>query len=199
NAFPAERVIRRAVRGQMLKPLLRLADRRQMTGRHPPRDEMRCIHCVEPFRPPAIKALVHRLPDKALQRFDVFPNREIDRHVPIVEGTKIGGVVALVLEPPHKALRALGQSIHEVEIVHEIGHARIVGPIVKPTDVELCEVARVVHSSYSAASVTGGGSKTPMVSGLAVYRSIRRSISGRKWRSKPCTGQAAPSPKAQIV
>lgn len=28
---------------------------------------------------------------------------------------------------------------------------------------------------------------------------IRSSNTGRKWRIKPCTGQAAPSPKAQMV
>jgi hypothetical protein len=49
------------------------------------------------------------------------------------------------------------------------------------------------HQLYSAAAATGSGW------GFAVYSLMRRSISGRKWRSRPCTGQAAPSPKAQIV
>src|ERR1700716_1609997 len=31
------------------------------------------------------------------------------------------------------------------------------------------------------------------------YSWMRRSISGRKWRMSPCTGQAAPSASAQIV
>src|SRR5438445_13504406 len=31
------------------------------------------------------------------------------------------------------------------------------------------------------------------------YCSMRRSSSGRKWRIRPCTGQAAPSARAQIV
>src|SRR5579875_2593303 len=35
--------------------------------------------------------------------------------------------------------------------------------------------------------------------GLAVYWSMRRSISPRKCRMRPCTGQAAASPSAQIV
>ena len=50
-----------------------------------------------------------------------------------------------------------------------------------------------VHLAHSAATETGSGC------GLAVYWSMRLSISGRKWRSSPCTGQAAPSPKAQMV
>src|SRR4051794_28689213 len=49
------------------------------------------------------------------------------------------------------------------------------------------------HRPHSAATRTGSGC------GFAEYWSIRFSISGVKWRSRPCTGQAAPSPKAQIV
>ncbi len=50
------------------------------------------------------------------------------------------------------------------------------------------------HWSHSAATRTA-----LCRSALRVYSSMRRSISGRKCRSRPCTGQAAPSPNAQMV
>src|SRR6266480_3646052 len=45
--------------------------------------------------------------------------------------------------------------------------------------------------AYSAASRMGEIVRPP-------YSRMRRSISGRKWRSRPWTGHEAPSPKAQI-
>ena len=145
-------MVARTVRREIFEPLFRLVHRRQMTGRNPPHDEMRSFHLVEPFLAAAVEALVHGLPHVALKRFDAFPHRQIDRHLRIGERPKIGGVAAVVLQPPDKPLAALGQAVHQIEIVHEIGHARIVGRIAQAADIELREMSDCVHRSHSAAT-----------------------------------------------
>src|SRR5215471_10033644 len=156
---------------------------------------MRTIHALEPFLFPSIEALVHGLPDKAFQRLDAFPDRHIGDDARVIERLDVRCVPGLVLEPPHESFRALGEPVHQGQIVHEVRHARIIDGMTNASDVELrqIELRRVLHRSHSAATRTGSGC------GLAAYWSIRRSISGRKWRSNPWTGHAAPSPKAQMV
>ena len=50
-----------------------------------------------------------------------------------------------------------------------------------------------VMRPYSAATGTEGAI------GLAACSSMRASMTWRKWRISPCTGQAAASPSAQMV
>src|SRR4029453_16085847 len=97
---------------------------------------------------------------------------------------------------PNEAPLRVRQALPQGQIVREIRHARVVDLITNATNIELRKmmVRGLTHRAHSAASRTA-----PLASALRVYSSIRRSISGRKCRSKPCTGQAAPSPKAQMV
>src|SRR5262249_14263933 len=94
------------------------------------------------------------------------------------------------------------EAIHALDIVDELRHSGIIERMTNPRDVELREmmVDGLPYRHHSAASAACGAvSRTPWLSALREYSSMRRSISGRKCRNKPCTGQAAPSPKAQMV
>ena len=52
---------------------------------------------------------------------------------------------------------------------------------------------QIMRGSYSAATGTEGAS------GFVACASMRSSMTWRKWRISPCTGQAAASPRAQMV
>src|SRR5262249_59927914 len=58
----------------------------------------------------------------------------------IVESMDGGGVAAVVLEPPDEARRVLGNRVDPVEIVDEVGHARVVERAADASDIELGEV-----------------------------------------------------------
>src|SRR5262245_8775238 len=150
---------------------------------------------LKPFGATAIEALVNCLIHEAFKRLDIFPDGQIDGDPRIGIRPGAGGIAALVNIAPHKTWRPLGQTVHQREIVREVRHARIVDLETDAADIELRKmmIGGLLHHRYSAAW------RTAPVSGLRKYSSMRRSISGRKWRSRPCTGQAAPSPKAQMV
>src|SRR5262245_50467614 len=128
------------MRPQMFKPALGLREVGQMTRRHPPHDEVRPIQRLEPFRPATVDTLVYRLPDETFQGFDRFPHRHVQEQARIVESVDGGGVAAVVLEPPDEAWRVLGNRIDTVEIVDEVGHARVVERIADASDIELGEM-----------------------------------------------------------
>src|SRR5581483_2819521 len=111
------------------------------------------------------------------------------------------------LEPPLDAFNATVQSIEpaidagqsflershgDLQIMQVVGHA-FRALVDLPEQDQDNAFGLFCHRPYSAATRTGSGC------GFAAYWSMRRSISWLKWRSRPCTGQAAPSPKAQIV
>ena len=90
-----------------------------------------------------------------------------------------------------------------VEIIGMIGAFPKIPAATRPRSADALPVAPLsclislvfaIIDPYSAASSTA-----PRLVALAVYWSMRFSISGRKLRIRPCTGQAAASPKAQMV
>src|SRR5262249_4358635 len=143
--------------------------------------------------------LVNGLIDETLKRLDALPDRQVDRNARIGIGPRACRVAALVDVAPHKPRCPLGEAVHHRQVIREIRHARILDLVADAPDVELRKmmVWGLLHGHYSAAC--GTGSRAPRLSALREYSSMRRSISGRKCLSKPCTGHAAPSPKAQMV
>src|SRR5580692_4722504 len=194
--LPIKRVIAWAVLLELLDPGPRLLDARAMAGRHPPQHVRRPIKMLEPFGAAAIEALVNCLPDKALKRLDTLPHRKIDDDPRVAIRPRVGGVAAFVDIAPDESGAALGDAVHQGKIIGEIRHARIVDVVANAADIQLRKmmIEWLLHGSYSAATRAA-----PFASAWRVYSSMRRSISGRKWRSRPCTGHAAPSPKAQMV
>src|SRR6185312_4367613 len=193
---PIKGVFARPVLLQMVQPRNRLLYAGTVSGAHPPHHKIWSVEMLEPLGAAAIEAPVDRLIDEALEGLDVFPDRQIDSDAFIGIRPRARRVAGLVDIAPDEAWRPLRQPVHQRQIVREIGHAPIVDLVTDATDVELCKlmVGWLLHGAYSAASRTA-----PCESALREYSSMRRSISGRKCRSNPCTGQAAPSPKAQMV
>src|SRR5262249_4022951 len=196
QAFPAGGVLARPVLPQMVKPLNSLLHCGPVSGRYPPHHKVALVHPLKPFVAPAIEALMQGLPNEPLERLHAVPYRQVDRHARVFgKRARFDRASAVVLVAPNKSRAALGQPVHEREIVDEFRHTRIASLVTQAADIELREV-KLCHGlclCYSAATATGSGC------GFALYSSMRRSISGRKWRSRPCTGQAAPSPNAQMV
>src|SRR5262245_4183422 len=58
----------------------------------------------------------------------------------IVESMDGGGVAAVVLEPPDEAWRMFRNRVDPIEIVDEVGHARVVERVADASDIELGEV-----------------------------------------------------------
>src|SRR5271154_5644684 len=126
----------------MIEPPRRLVQIWNMPGRYRPHDEMRRRRLFEPFTLAVVELLVDRHPDKALQRLDALPHRQVDRHGRVARRTDGSRIVAVVLEPPHESLAALGESVDAIEVRHERRHARIVRRITEPANVELGDVMR---------------------------------------------------------
>ena len=95
---------------------------------------------LKPFRAAAVKLLVNGLVDKALERFDVLPDGQVDGDLWIAIGPRAGGVAALVYIAPDETRCALGQAVHPREIVREICHTWIVNLVSNAADVQLCKM-----------------------------------------------------------
>src|SRR5436190_10216537 len=104
QALPAEGNITRAILPEALQPLDGLLHRGLVTRRHPPHHEIGPIHLVEPLVPTAVEALVHGLPDVALERLNALPHRDIQDDPRIVERMDAGCVAAVVLQTPDEPL-----------------------------------------------------------------------------------------------
>src|SRR5208282_2186114 len=139
---PPECEIAVAVPRQMCEPRHCFVKVRNMPGLDRPQHEMRPRQCLEPFGLAIVELLVHRRPNEALQRFNTFPHRQVDRRGWVSRGADRGCIVALVLEAPHESLAALCESVDPVEIPHKPRHPRIVRRIAEPADVELGDMAR---------------------------------------------------------
>jgi hypothetical protein len=63
----------------MLKTRDGFLNTRPIPDRYPPHHKIWAIEVFEPFRTTAVKPFVDRLIDEALERLDVFPNRQVDR------------------------------------------------------------------------------------------------------------------------
>src|SRR5580700_5484250 len=113
-----------------------------MLGWYRPHDEMRHPRLFEPISLAVVELLVDCRPHKALERFHALPHREVNRHGWVARGTDSSRIVAVVLEPPHEPLAALGESVDAIEVRHERRHARIIRRIAEPADVELGDVTR---------------------------------------------------------
>src|SRR6185312_1488538 len=166
----------------MIQPLAGLFQGRDMARLDPPHHEMRCRGLFEILALASVNLRVGGLPDEFLQRLHALPHGEIDRHGGIAHPGYVGGVAAVVLQPPDKTRHAFGGGVDAVQIVEKPRHGGIVLPAFQLADVELRQVPH-----HSAASLWPARS------------AMRRSISGRKWRIRPWIGQAAASPRAQMV
>src|SRR5262245_42217986 len=91
NLFPAERVIARPMRDEMVKPCDAFRHYGTVTDGNPPKDQ-RGLHWDKPFFAADIEALVQRLPDKALQGRHIFPDGQVRQEGRIVIDQDIHGV-----------------------------------------------------------------------------------------------------------
>src|SRR6266545_3610019 len=104
QAFPTEGVVAWPVAPQVLQPLDCLLHRWNVARRYPPHHEVAPLDLLEPFLTTAVEALVHGLPDVALERLDVRPHRHVDGHTGIVRiGAIVGRIAARILQPPDEA------------------------------------------------------------------------------------------------
>src|SRR5262249_22075727 len=140
---PAEGVFGRTVPSEMVEALDRLLDCRSVPGRHPPHYEIGSFGFFEPLAAPPIEALVHGLPDVALQRLDALPDRHVDGDTRIIVRAKARGIAAFVLQTPHEAFGTVRDRVHPREVVDEIRHPRIADFITQAPDVELRQVLPV--------------------------------------------------------
>src|SRR5437870_4569311 len=137
-----------SVRLQMFEAVDRLLNGRQMALGQPPHHHVTLLKLLEPLVAAAVKALVHGLPDKPLERCDVPPYRHVHSHAWIAGvGPRVGGVAAIVLVAPHEALAALGEPVDEGQVVDKIRHLRIADLEANAPDVQLREVVvgRLLH------------------------------------------------------
>src|SRR5262249_22922676 len=185
QAFPAEGVLARPVLLQMLQPLDCLLHHRSMSGRHPPHHEIALVHALEPLVAAAVEAFVHRLPDEPLERLDAVPYRQVDRHARIAgERAGVDGASAVVLIAPDKSWAALGQAVHEREVVDEVRHARIADLVAQTANVELREMKRCHQDMLSITP------PPPAPAPGAGWRCTRRCAA----RSRAGSGEAGPVP-----
>src|SRR5579885_137018 len=147
---PAESVVARAARLEMIESLDALLERRAFVLRHPPQHQRR-LDRLEPVLAAAIETAVHGLPDEAFERGGAFPNGQVRQDGRIAVDRHVHGVAAVVLQPPDEAVDLLGQGVDALHVVDELRHARIVERVADARDVELGEV----HRAYSAACAVG--------------------------------------------
>ena len=124
----------------MCKPRDSFLDARAVAGRHPPQRDSRPFKMLEPVGAAAIEALVHGLPDEALQRVDALPHRNIDDDLGVGIGPSVSGVAALVELAPDEPGAAFGKAVHQFKIVREIRHARILELVFDAADVQFGQV-----------------------------------------------------------
>src|SRR5215831_2277099 len=104
HVLPAERMLARPVRLEMLEPPDRLGDARPAASRHVPEDEIGAVELLEPFGLAGVEARVHGLPHELLQRLHALPDRQVDRHARIaLERTGVGRVAGRIRVAPHEA------------------------------------------------------------------------------------------------
>src|SRR5215467_1957354 len=124
----------------MRKPRQRFGRCGNVVDRNPPHDEMRAQHRLEPVRFSLVETLVQRLPHEMLKLFSRLPHAHVDEHHGISRDLDIRGVATVGLETPHEARAAFGERIDTVEGAHELGHARILGRVTDPADIELSKM-----------------------------------------------------------
>src|SRR5215510_9166421 len=150
QTFPAKGIVARSMPPEVLEPFDRFLNRWNMARRHPPHHEIGPLRLFEPFLPPSVEALVHRLPDIGLQRGNALPHRHVDRHARITPVWAIaGGVAARILQSPHKTFGPISNRIDSRKVVHEVGHARVVDLVAQASDVELSEMLHRLGSHCS--------------------------------------------------
>src|SRR5262245_52412624 len=135
--LPIKRVLACTMLLQMLDASDSLLHARSMAGRHPPQREGRPCKMLKPIGAAAIKAPVHRLPDKLLKCSDALPNRKIDDDPRIGIRPRVSGVTAVVDIAPDEPGATFGNAVHHGQIVREIRHARIVDLVANTADVQL--------------------------------------------------------------
>src|SRR5215472_7523836 len=91
---------------------------------------------LEPVGAAAIEALVHGLKDKVLECAHALPHRHVDDDAWIGIGPRVGGITAVVDIAPDEAWAALGEAIHQSQVVGEIRHPWIVEVVADATDIQ---------------------------------------------------------------
>jgi len=122
---------------QMLDARESLFNARSMSDRHPPQCDRWSFEMLKPIGAAAIEAPMDCPPDKALECIAALPNRKIDYDTPVGIGPRVSGVAALVDIAPDEPGAAVGDAVHQSEIVREICHARIVNLVSNAADVQL--------------------------------------------------------------
>src|SRR5215831_4627707 len=140
QALPAEGIIAGTLISQMRKPRQRFRRGGNVVDRNPPHDEMRAQHRLEPVRLSLVETLVQRLPDEVLKLFGRLPHAHVDEIHGVRSDLDIGGVATVGLETPHEARAAFGERIDALKGAHELGHARILGRVADPADIELSKM-----------------------------------------------------------
>ena len=107
--------------GQMLEPFIAVLPSSAMPGRNPPHDAMRCIDRLEPFRPPAVEALVHVCQTNRSSASTISPDRHVDDHVRIVARPTVMACRCRPAAARSKPFGCARPTVHEAELVDETG------------------------------------------------------------------------------
>lgn len=174
------------MRMQMVEPLFRFLQRRDVTGLDPPHRNRRPCGCLEEFVFAGVDVAMHRLEYELRQRFRRFPDGEIHIHRRVARPAQRHGTLAgRVLEPPHETRHSLGECVDAREIGVEIRHARIVGAAENAANIHLGEMTHArkgntkqdSHGKRRAARIAARPAVHPLNSTLTVILPRRLSIS----------------------
>src|SRR5262249_27411080 len=137
-------MIARAMRDQVIEPRNALRHIGTVPRRNPPQHQ-RGLDRSEPFFTADKETPVQGLPDEALQGFDAFPDCQVRQDGRIIVDTHVHRVAALILKPPDETFYLVGQTIHPVDVLDKLAHARVFERITDPRNVELGKMTLVFH------------------------------------------------------
>ncbi len=112
----------------------------------PPEREVLRAEKLEPFLAALDEAPVNGLVRELVEGFRRLPDRHVHDDRGIFVSRDLCGVAAFVLEPPDKAGTLFGECVDAIEIVDELGDARVVDRMEETADVDLGEV----HGGFRA-------------------------------------------------
>src|SRR5262245_54193031 len=146
-------MVARPVLLEMLQADDGLLDTRPMPGRHPADYDVSPLEVREPLPAAAVETFMDGLVNEALERLDIFPNRQVDRDTRIGIRPCARRVAAFIDVAPNETGRAFGKTVHHRQVVRKIRHTRILDFVADAPDVELRKmmVRRLLHRRHSAA------------------------------------------------
>ena len=130
----------------MFESLLGFIDRWNMARTDPPEREKILLHLLEPIATLPQQFPMRALIDVIFERFDRFPDGEIEEDAIVVLRTQIGRVALLSLQPPDESRTAIRERINFGETGHEALHDGSVEWSAHSGDVDLGNVtSRIWH------------------------------------------------------